>query len=65
MYVIRIQFVLSGIRSPSAGATEGLGSEEVEPPSDMSAAEREKLRNERHKERQRDRNIARAAPDKR
>ncbi|CAH2098669.1 unnamed protein product [Euphydryas editha] len=61
----RLQLFLPGIRSPSAGTTEGLGSEEAEPPSDMSAAEREKLRNERHRERQRDRNLARAAPDKR
>ncbi|XP_077284163.1 puff-specific protein Bx42 isoform X2 [Arctopsyche grandis] len=37
----------------------------VEGGADMGEEERERLRAERHKERQRDRNIARAAPDKR
>jgi SNW domain-containing protein 1 len=32
---------------------------------DEEARERDQMRYERHKERQRDRNIARAAPDKR
>ncbi|XP_047541018.1 puff-specific protein Bx42 [Vanessa atalanta] len=56
----------AGIRSPSAGATEpGLAAEEGEAAGELSAAERERLRGERHRERQRDRNLARAAPDKR
>ncbi|VVD00657.1 unnamed protein product [Leptidea sinapis] len=47
----------AGIRAPDE---EGLPMEE-----DGESAERDKLRAERHKERQRDRNLARAAPDKR
>ncbi|XP_061724883.1 puff-specific protein Bx42 [Cydia pomonella] len=49
----------AGIRAPEE---EGEG--EVDE-SGLSAAERDKLRADRHKERQRDRNLARAAPDKR
>ncbi|XP_063543220.1 puff-specific protein Bx42 [Cydia strobilella] len=49
----------AGIRAP-----EEEGEAEVDE-SGLSAAERDKLRTDRHKERQRDRNLARAAPDKR
>ncbi|KAF9798947.1 hypothetical protein SFRURICE_011586 [Spodoptera frugiperda] len=50
----------AGIRAPD----EDPESNEVDE-SGLTAAERDKLRADRHKERQRDRNLARAAPDKR
>ncbi|CAH2987430.1 unnamed protein product [Chilo suppressalis] len=50
----------AGIRAPEEEA------EQPEPDeSGLTAAERDKLRAERHKDRQRERNLARAAPDKR
>ncbi|CAG9789983.1 unnamed protein product [Diatraea saccharalis] len=50
----------AGIRAPDEEQ------EQAEPDeSGLTAAERDKLRAERHKERQRERNLARAAPDKR
>lgn len=57
---ISIRLHLPGIRAPD---------EEPEPnevdESGLTVAERDKLRADRHKERQRERNLARAAPDKR
>ncbi|KOB68067.1 Puff-specific protein Bx42 [Operophtera brumata] len=50
----------AGIRAPE----DDLETNEVDE-SGLTAAERDKLRVERHKDRQRERNIARAAPDKR
>ncbi|XP_032524478.2 puff-specific protein Bx42 [Danaus plexippus] len=52
----------AGIRNPEDEAEEGL---DVAPEGELSVAERDKLRAERHRDRQRDRNLARAAPDKR
>ncbi|XP_052743008.1 puff-specific protein Bx42 [Bicyclus anynana] len=53
----------AGIRNPDEeGVEEGAG---PVPEGELSAAERERLRTDRHRERQRDRNLARAAPDKR
>ncbi|XP_039761605.1 puff-specific protein Bx42 isoform X1 [Pararge aegeria] len=54
----------AGIRNPEEEAVVEEGAPLV-PEGELSAAEREKLRSERHRERQRDRNLARAAPDKR
>ncbi|GBP29665.1 Puff-specific protein Bx42 [Eumeta japonica] len=51
----------AGIRAPEEENVESAEPDE----SGMTAAERDKLRAERHKDRQRERNIARAAPDKR
>ncbi|XP_072933881.1 puff-specific protein Bx42 [Epargyreus clarus] len=51
----------AGIRAPD-DLPEGPEAEKVE---GDEAAERDRLRAERHRERQRDRNLARAAPDKR
>ncbi|KAL4707518.1 hypothetical protein ACJJTC_000270 [Scirpophaga incertulas] len=51
----------AGIRMPDEEQTETNEPDE----SGLTAAERDKLRAERHKERQRDRNLSRAAPDKR
>lgn len=61
-HIFNISFRSStaGIRAPD-DETE---TNEVDE-SGLTAAERDKLRAERHKERQRDRNLARAAPDKR
>ncbi|CAH2208202.1 jg566, partial [Pararge aegeria aegeria] len=53
----------AGIRNPEEEAVVEEGAPLV-PEGELSAAEREKLRSERHRERQRDRNLARAAPDK-
>ncbi|KAJ8708070.1 hypothetical protein PYW08_010436 [Mythimna loreyi] len=50
----------AGIRAPD----DDTETNEVDE-SGLTAAERDKLRADRHKERQRDRNLARAAPDKR
>ncbi|CAH0718430.1 unnamed protein product, partial [Brenthis ino] len=55
----------AGIRNPEDEANEETASIAPEPEGELSAAERDKLRAERHRERQRDRNISRAAPDKR
>jgi len=56
----------NGIRThPDAGEMDIPVVGAAGPEGEMGEEERERLRVERHKERQRDRNIARAAPDKR
>lgn len=56
-----VSFFSPGIRAPEE---EPELQAEVDE-SGLTAGERDKLRADRHKERQRDRNLARAAPDKR